>query len=219
MSREESRSVAVSWTNRRGRRKPRYRKYNRRKEAPTPGRFDREIDAFVFKRLALFMSITARSPQTKEQAFQAPAAANMAHHQTVSQVTIRRGNLLPPGDKVRAAFRPVGALRLRRPARAGGHSERQPRDHPVWTRLKAEYVGPNSRVTATPPATCNSRALLTARPGRRTKDADPHQEEKPAGGLGRSRAARSMRRWWYRASPPAAFCISRPRCRMARPST
>jgi hypothetical protein len=41
---------------------------------------------FVFKRLALLMSITVALAADKEQAFHAPAAASMAHRQTVGVV-------------------------------------------------------------------------------------------------------------------------------------
>jgi hypothetical protein len=106
---------------------------------------------FVFKRLALLMSITAALAADKQQAFHAPAAAAMAHRQTVAKVTVGAETYVA-GDKVREAF---GKL--------------VPYDYDVLPVLvviqndstesirldgmNAEYVGPHgSRVTATPSA-------------------------------------------------------------------
>ena len=104
---------------------------------------------FVFKRLALFMSITAALAADKEQAFQAPTAANTAHHQTVSQVTIG-AETYAAGDKVRAAFGRLvpydyGVLPVLAVIQNDSHETIR------LDQMKAEYVGPNSRVTATPP--------------------------------------------------------------------
>ncbi len=58
---------------------------------------------FVFKRLALFMSIAAAFAADKEPAFKAPAAAAMPQHQTSAPLTIGVDPYVS-GDKVKAAF-------------------------------------------------------------------------------------------------------------------
>lgn len=58
---------------------------------------------FVFKRLALFLSIAAAFAADKEPAFHAPAAADLPHHQTVAPLTIGVDPYVM-GDKVRVAF-------------------------------------------------------------------------------------------------------------------
>jgi hypothetical protein len=106
---------------------------------------------FVFKRLALLMSITAALAADKPQAFQAPAAATMAHRQTVDKVTIG-AEMYVTGDKVRAAFGnlvpydhdvlPVLVV-----------IENDSRESIRLDQLTAEYVGVHgSRITATPAA-------------------------------------------------------------------
>jgi hypothetical protein len=104
---------------------------------------------FVFKRLALLMSITAALAADKEQAFHAPAAASMAHRQTVGQVTIGAETYVA-GDKVRAAFGRLvpydyGVLPVLVVI------QNDSRETIRLDQMKAEYVGPHgSRVTATP---------------------------------------------------------------------
>lgn len=58
---------------------------------------------FVFKRLALFMSIAAALAADKEPVFKAPAAADMPHHQTSAPLTIGVDPYVS-GEKVKAAF-------------------------------------------------------------------------------------------------------------------
>ena len=105
---------------------------------------------FVFKRLALFMSITAALAADKAQAFHAPAVADMARRQTVSRVTIGAETYVA-GDKVRAAFGKLvpydyGVLPVLLVIQ--NDSDETIR----LDRMNAEYVGPRgSRVTATPP--------------------------------------------------------------------
>jgi|SRR5208283_627946 len=104
---------------------------------------------FVFKRLALLMSITAALAADKQQAFHAPAAAAMAHRQTVDQVTIG-AEAYVAGDKVRAAFGKLmpydyGVLPVLVVI------QNDSRESIRLDRMNAEYVGPHgSRVTATP---------------------------------------------------------------------
>ena len=116
---------------------------------------------FVFKRLALLMSITAAFAADKEQAFHAPAAANMAHRQTIDQVTIG-AEAYVAGDQVRTAFGKLtpydyGVLPVLVVIQNdSGESIR-------LDQMKAEYVGPHgSRVTATP-----SGEVRYAHPGQR----------------------------------------------------
>jgi hypothetical protein len=104
---------------------------------------------FVFKRLALFMSIAAAFAADKEQAFHAPAAANMAHRQTINQVTVGVETYVA-GDKVRAAFGKLtpydyGVLPVLVVI------QNDSRESIRLDQMNAEYVGPRgSRVTATP---------------------------------------------------------------------
>ena len=58
---------------------------------------------FVFKRLALFMSIAAALAADKEPPFHPPAAAALPHHLTNSQVTIGAEPYVS-GDKLKAPF-------------------------------------------------------------------------------------------------------------------
>jgi len=105
---------------------------------------------FVFKRLALFMSIAAAFAADKEAApFRPPAANALPHHQTNENITIG----VEPyayGDKVKAAFGKLipysyGVLPVL--VVIENNSNQTIR----LTRLKAEYVGPHGeRVTATP---------------------------------------------------------------------
>jgi hypothetical protein len=104
---------------------------------------------FVFKRLALLMSITAALAADKQQAFHAPAVAAMAHRQTIDQVTIGAETYVA-GDKVRAAFGRLmpydyGVLPVLVVI------QNDSRESIRLDRMNAEYVGPHgSRVTATP---------------------------------------------------------------------
>jgi len=128
---------------------------------------------FVFKRLALLLSIAAASAADKEPSpFKAPAAASCSNHQTNGQVTI---GVEPyaTDDKAKAAF---GKL--------------NPYQHgilPVLVviqndsgktikldRIKAEYVGPDhDRVEATP-----AREVRYLRPPQR-----PEMVSGPAGAV------------------------------------
>jgi hypothetical protein len=105
---------------------------------------------FVFKRLALLMSIAAALAADKEQAFHAPAAGSMAHRQTVDQVTIGAETYVT-GDKVRAAFGRLvpydyGVLPVMVVI------QNDSRETIRLDQMNAEYVGPHgNRVTATPP--------------------------------------------------------------------
>ena len=115
---------------------------------------------FVFKRLALLMSITVALAADKEQAFHAPAAANMAHRQTVGQVTIGVETYVA-GDKVRAAFGRLvpydyGVLPVLVVI------QNDSRETIRLDEMKAEYVSPSGRVTSTPPGD-----VQFAHPGRR----------------------------------------------------
>jgi hypothetical protein len=115
---------------------------------------------FVFKRLALLLSITAALAADKEQAFHAPAAADMAHRQTVAQVTIGAETYVA-GDKVRAAFGRLvpydyGVLPVLVVI------QNDSKESIRLDQMKAEYVGPHGRVTATP-----SGEVQFAHPGRR----------------------------------------------------
>jgi len=106
------------------------------------------------------MSIAAALAADKDQSFHAPAAADMPHRLTVSQVTIGVETYVA-GEKVRAAFGKLtpydyGVLPVLIVIR---------NDSPETIRLdhmKAEYVGQHSRVTATPPD-----EVQFAHPGRR----------------------------------------------------
>ena len=105
---------------------------------------------FVFKRLALVLSITAAWAADKETPFKAQPAASYPAHQSVGKITVA-ADPYASGDKLKTAF---GKL--------------DPNDHGVLpvllviqndtdqtirlTGLKVEYVGPNrERVEATPP--------------------------------------------------------------------
>jgi len=105
---------------------------------------------FIFKRLALFMSIAAAFAADKEPApFKAPPAASFVHHDTSDKVTIG-AEPYNSGDKVKVAFGKldpyeVGVLPVLVVIQ-NDSSETIRLDT-----LKVEYVGPNHRrVTATP---------------------------------------------------------------------
>jgi len=106
------------------------------------------------------MSITAVFAGDKQEAFHAPAAADMAHHQTVGQVTIGVETYVA-GDKVRAAFGRLvpydyGVLPVLVVIQNDSHETIR------LDQMKAEYVGARSRVTATP-----ADEVQYAHPGRR----------------------------------------------------
>jgi hypothetical protein len=103
---------------------------------------------FLFKRLALFMSIAAAFAADKT-AFQAPEAAAMPHHQTTDGLTIG-ADAYDSGPKVRLAFGKLspgdyGILPVLVVMRNEGARAVRLRN------LRVEYVGPNGdRVVATP---------------------------------------------------------------------
>jgi hypothetical protein len=110
---------------------------------------------FVFKRLALLMSIAAGFAgdkvwaADKETPFRAPSAAGMEHHQTNAQVTIGVEPYVS-GDKVKVAF---GKLDLYQygvlPVLVVIQNDTNQSIR--LDKLRAEYVGPNrDRVDATP---------------------------------------------------------------------
>src|SRR5262245_4421049 len=63
---------------------------------------------FIFKRLALFMSIAAAFAADKETPFKPPPAASYPHKQTISQVTVGADSYVSE-EKQKSAF---GKLRL-----------------------------------------------------------------------------------------------------------
>lgn len=104
---------------------------------------------FVFKRLALLMSIAAAFAADKETPFRAPSAASMEHRQTNAPLTIGAEPYVS-GDKVKAAFGKLvpyqyGVLPILVVVQNDGKQSIR------LDKLKAEYVGPNGdRVDATP---------------------------------------------------------------------
>jgi hypothetical protein len=106
---------------------------------------------FVFKRLALLMSIAAAFAADKETPFKAPPAGELAHHQTNGKVTIGAEPYVS-GDKVKAAFGKLvpytyGVLPVLVVLQNDSGQTIQ------LDKLKAEYSGPNgSRADATPAA-------------------------------------------------------------------
>src|SRR5271165_2641599 len=104
---------------------------------------------FVFKRLALFMSIAAAFAADKEQTFRAPAAKEMEHRQTNAPLTIGAEPYVS-GDKVKAAFGKLvpyqnGVLPVLVVIQNDGNQTIR------LDKLRAEYVGPHGdRVEATP---------------------------------------------------------------------
>ncbi len=104
---------------------------------------------FVFKRLALLLSIAAAFAADKELAFHAPAAASMEHHQTSAPLTIGAEPYVA-GDKVKVAFGKLepyqyGVLPVLVVIQNDGKQSIR------LDKMKAEYVAPNGdRVTATP---------------------------------------------------------------------
>jgi hypothetical protein len=104
---------------------------------------------FVFKRLALFMSIAAAFAADKETPFRAPAAVSMDHRQANGAVTIGADPYVS-GDKVKVAFGKqepyqYGMLPVLVVIQNDG------KDSIKLDQLKAEYVSPRGdRVVATP---------------------------------------------------------------------
>src|SRR5215472_17095419 len=104
---------------------------------------------FVFKRLALFMSIAACFAADKPAAFQAPAVVSQPHHQTSEKVTIGADPYVE-GDKVKTAFGKLvpnnyGVLPVLVVIQ-NDSAEAIRLDH-----IKAAYVAPNGdRIDATP---------------------------------------------------------------------
>jgi hypothetical protein len=104
---------------------------------------------FVFKRLALLMSIAAAFAADKETPFKAAPAASYAHHQVSDKITIGADPYSSP-DQIKTAFGKLNPYQygilpvLVVIQNDGDHAIRL--DH-----LKAEYVGPGgNRVDATP---------------------------------------------------------------------
>jgi hypothetical protein len=102
---------------------------------------------FVFKRLALFMSIAAALAADKEPAFHAPAADALPHHQTSAPLTIGVDPYIS-GDKVKTAFGKLvpatyGVLPVLVVIRNNGDKTIR------LENLHVEYVARNTRVDAT----------------------------------------------------------------------
>src|SRR6185369_13830583 len=104
---------------------------------------------FVFKRLALFMSIAAAFAADKEAPFKAAPAASYAHHQTNNQVTIGVDPFVGE-EKMKTAFgklNPYNYGILPVLVVIQNDSDKAIR----LDRLKAAYVGSGSnRVDSTP---------------------------------------------------------------------
>jgi hypothetical protein len=105
---------------------------------------------FIFKRLVLFLSITAAFAADKEPAvFHVGAAADYAHHQTNAQVTIGVDPYVD-GEKVKAAFGKLnpyelGVLPVLVVIQNNGNKSIR------LDRIEAVYNGPNGdKVNATP---------------------------------------------------------------------
>ena len=103
---------------------------------------------FVFKRLALFMSIAAAFAADKEPAFRAPAATSLPHHQVSAPLTIGVDPYIS-GDKVKAAFGKLipmqyGVLPVLVVIQNDGDKTIS------LERLKIEFVGRRDRIVATP---------------------------------------------------------------------
>jgi hypothetical protein len=104
---------------------------------------------FVFKRLALFMSIAAAFAADKDAPFKAAPAASYPHHQTNGAVTIG-AEAYVSGEKIKTAFGKLdpyqeGVLPVLVVMQNDGKETIR------LDRLKVEYVGPTTqRVVATP---------------------------------------------------------------------
>src|SRR3954453_3953592 len=103
---------------------------------------------FVFKRLALILSITAAFAADKEAPFKAAPAASYPHRQTNDAITVAVDPYVS-GDKVKAAFGKVdpyeyGVLPVLVVIQNDGKEAIR------LDRMKVEYVGPrNQRVEPT----------------------------------------------------------------------
>jgi hypothetical protein len=103
---------------------------------------------FVFKRLALFMSIAAAFAADKEAPFRAAPAASY-HHQTNGTITIG-ADPYASGEKIKTAFGKLDPYQLGiLPVLVVIQNDGK--DAIRLNRIKVEYVGPgNQRVEATP---------------------------------------------------------------------
>src|SRR5689334_4391828 len=104
---------------------------------------------FVFKRLALFMSIAAAFAADKDTPFRPGAASSLPHHQTNGQVTVGVDGY-DSADKAKAAFGKLnpyeyGILPVLVVIQNDSNQAIR------LDRMKAEYVAPAGRVVATPP--------------------------------------------------------------------
>src|SRR6476659_7594476 len=104
---------------------------------------------FIFKRLALLISITAAFAADKEISFRPAPIESFAHKQTNAQITVA-ADPYTSGEKVKAAFGKLdpyeyGVLPVLVVIQNDGNEAIR------LDRLKVEYVGPgNQRVEATP---------------------------------------------------------------------
>ena len=85
---------------------------------------------FVFKRLALLMSIAAAFAADKEAPVQGRARRQLAAHQTNAKITIGVDPYVTD-DKVKAAFGKLEPLPIWHSAGAGGDPERQRQGDPA----------------------------------------------------------------------------------------
>src|ERR1019366_9029355 len=165
---------------------------------------------FVFKSLALLLSISVAAAADKETPFQAAPAASYASHQSNAQITIGVDPYLTL-DKVQLAF---GKLN---PGQFGilpvlvviqNDSDKAIR----LDRLKVQYIGPSHELIEATPA----KDVRYLKPPQR-----PSAIDGPAGKVKVLKTKKNPldeweiegralpRRWSRRGSPPAAFCISR----------
>ena len=103
---------------------------------------------FVFKRLALLMSIAAAFAADKDTPFRPGAANSLPHHQTNAQVTVGVEGY-DSADKAKAAFGKLnpyeyGVLPVLVVIQNDSNQTIR------LDRMKAEYVSPSGRVGATP---------------------------------------------------------------------
>src|SRR5438128_1091324 len=105
---------------------------------------------FVFKRLALVLSIAAAFAADKEQPFKAAPAASYTHHQTNDAITVAADPYVS-GEKIKNAFGKLdpyqyGVLPVLVVIQNDGKEAIR------LDQLQVAYVGPrNQRVDATPP--------------------------------------------------------------------
>jgi len=106
---------------------------------------------FIFKRLALYLSIAAAFAADKDQAFRPGPAASYPHKQTNAKVTIAADPYMS-GEKVKVAFGKLdpyvyGVLPVLLVIQNDSGQTLRLKD------MKAEYVGPRGdRIPATPPS-------------------------------------------------------------------